>query len=165
MLSRDFLFSAQRVGSWSAGGNRQQLVYTVISGQWPKSTLKSCNATNYHLGITRKLNRNKLNRNILYISGMVRKMSATSLGSPPSDILRVLYEQWLFPVRTCFFQLLGKVALARAVHHTAFVLAVGTPTKNITSNQETLIRGFLAVDRKMYHRPCPTLSARLAQSL
>lgn len=41
MLSRDFLFSVQSVASCSAGGNRQQPVYTVISGQWPKSILKS----------------------------------------------------------------------------------------------------------------------------
>lgn len=41
MLSRDFLFSVQSVASSSAGGNRQQPVYTVISGQWPKSILKS----------------------------------------------------------------------------------------------------------------------------
>lgn len=42
MLSRGFLFSAHSAASWSAGGNKQQPVYTVISGQWPKSMLKSC---------------------------------------------------------------------------------------------------------------------------
>lgn len=33
MLRSGFLFSAQSVASCSVGGNRQQPVYTVISGQ------------------------------------------------------------------------------------------------------------------------------------
>lgn len=48
MLRRGFLFSAQSVASCSAGGNKQQPLYTVISGQWPKSMLKSWEDTNAH---------------------------------------------------------------------------------------------------------------------